>query len=223
MTYKEAINQVLSRLREPLVSESSIATSTPYSALIGILLNDAKSEIEAAWNWSGLRNTITVTTASGVFAYELNGTGNSSTFLSVINDTTNSDIKYATANQFNSWYLKNTPASGSPTYYSFNGVSADGDTLMEFYPKPTGAETIRINYIAREVDFTSTSTDIEGGTYSIPARPIILLAYAKAVEERGEDGGVGAGPAFAIASRSLSDAIQLDAQKHPEETIWEAV
>ena len=220
MTYLEAVNQVLRRLRESTVTSIN---QTTYSSLIGILLNDAKAEVESAWNWSGLRNTITVTTASGVFAYELNGTGNSSTFLSVINDTTNSDIKYATANQFNSWYLKNTPASGSPTYYSFNGVSADGDTQIEFYPKPTGAETIRINYIAREVDFTSTSTNIEGGTYSIPARPIILLAYAKAVEERGEDGGVGAGPAFAIASRSLSDAIQLDAQKHPEETIWEAV
>lgn len=215
MTYLDAVNQVLRRLREPTVASID---QTTYSSLIGILLNDAKAEVESAWNWSGLRNTITVTTASGVFAYELNGTGNSSTFLSVINDTTNSDIKYATANQFNSWYLKNTPASGSPTYYSFNGVSADGDTLMEFYPNPSGVETIRINYISRDKEFTEV-TD----TYTTPARPITLLAYAKAVEERGEDGGVGAGPAFAIAALSLSDAIQLDAQKHPEETIWEAV
>lgn len=215
MTYLDAVNQVLSRLRERTVTSID---QTTYSSLVGILLNDAKAEVEAAWNWSGLRNTITVTTATGVFAYELQGTGNASTFLSVINDTTNSDVKYATADQFNSWYLKNTPASGSPAYYSFNGVSADGDTLIEFYPQPSGAETIRINYISRDVDFTEV-TDI----YTTPHRPITLLAYAKAVEERGEDGGVGAGPAFAIASQSLSDAIQLDAQKHSEETIWQAV
>ena len=159
MTYLDAVNQVLRRLREPTVASIN---QTTYSSLIGILLNDAKAEVESAWNWSGLRNTITVTTASG--------------------------------------------------------VSADGDTLMEFYPKPSGVETIRINYISRDKEFTEV-TD----TYTTPARPITLLAYAKAVEERGEDGGVGAGPAFAIAALSLSDAIQLDAQKHPEETIWEAV
>ena len=213
MNYLDATNQVLKRLRERTVS--SINENT-YSALIGILLNDAKEEVESAWGWSGLRNSLSISTQSGVFAYELNGTGNSSTILSVINDTQDSSLLYATSDQFNSWYLKGTPVSGSPSYYSFNGVSSDGDTQLEVYPKPNSVETIRVNYIARGTDLST-----EAETYAIPPRPIILLAYAKAVEERGEDGGVGSGPAYSMATRSLSDAIALDAQKHPEETVWE--
>ena len=213
MNYLDATNQVLRRLRERTVTSIN---ENDYSALIGILLNDAKEEVESAWGWSGLRNTISVTTQAGVFAYELNGTGNSSTILSVINDTKNSDLMYATADQFNNWYLKGNPVSGSPVYYSFNGTSADGDTLLEFYPNPDSVEVIRVNYVSRGVDLIDVSD-----VYASPSRPIILLAYAKAVEERGEDGGVGSGPAYAMAQRSLSDAIALDAQKHPEETIWE--
>jgi hypothetical protein len=38
-----------------------------------------------------------------------------------------------------------------------------------------------------------------------------MLAYAKAVEERGEDGGASAAMAFGNAQRTLSDAIALDA------------
>jgi hypothetical protein len=42
-----------------------------------------------------------------------------------------------------------------------------------------------------------------------------------ALEERGEDGGMSAVSAKALAQNFLSDAIALDANKHPEELIWE--
>ena len=38
--------------------------------------------------------------------------------------------------------------------------------------------------------------------------------------ERGETGGTSTAEYFAIADKHLSDAIALDAQKHPEETIF---
>ena len=63
MNFLDATNQVLRRLRERTVGS---VTENDYSILVGILLNDAKDEVEAAWNWSGLRNTITVTTTSEV-------------------------------------------------------------------------------------------------------------------------------------------------------------
>jgi hypothetical protein len=56
--------------------------------------------------------------------------------------------------------------------------------------------------------------------FSVPTKPIELLAYALAVEERGEDGGASPVSAFARAQNSLQDAIALDALKHSDETIF---
>mgnify|MGYP007073206927 FL=1 len=54
----------------------------------------------------------------------------------------------------------------------------------------------------------------------VPAKPVQMLAYAKAVEERGEDGGASANTAYATAARVLNDAIAFDSEKHPEEVVW---
>ncbi len=59
-------------------------------------------------------------------------------------------------------------------------------------------------------------------TIRVPTLPVQALAYAMALEERGEDGGMSAVSAKALAANYLSDAIALDANKHPEELIWEA-
>ena len=56
--------------------------------------------------------------------------------------------------------------------------------------------------------------------FLIPTRPIELLAYALAVEERGEDGAFNPATAYALGQTALTDSISLDAGKHPEETVW---
>ncbi|MGB0359779.1 MAG: hypothetical protein ACPGC4_08155, partial [Litorivicinaceae bacterium] len=86
MTYLELVNNVLKRLRERTVNSVS---ESAYSELIGVLVNDAKSEVENAWNWSALRNTLTLTTSSGVFNYELNGTGNNFSVMDVVSEDGN--------------------------------------------------------------------------------------------------------------------------------------
>jgi len=212
MTYIDIVNNILRRLRERTVSAVS---ESAYSSLIGILVNDAKQEIEQSWNWSALRTTLTVTTSNGVFNYELNGTQNNFTVLDVVNDTGNWFLSYKTAHEFNNLFLNQDPARGQPRYYSFNGVSNDGDTLVDLYPIPDNTYAIRFNVVTRTDDLSDNAD-----TLLIPAQPVIMLAYAKAVEERGEDGGASAAMAFSTAQRSLSDAIALDAVKHPEETIW---
>ena len=42
-TYLDVVNNVLRRLREPVVSS---VTDTDYSAMLGVFVNDAKREIE---------------------------------------------------------------------------------------------------------------------------------------------------------------------------------
>ena len=57
MTYIQIINAVLRRLREDEVASPS---DTEYSTLIGDFVNETKREVEAAWNWTALRTTITL-------------------------------------------------------------------------------------------------------------------------------------------------------------------
>jgi len=211
-TYLDVVNNVLKRLRERTVSTVNEST---YSTLIATLVNDAKETVENAWSWSGLRTTLSATTVEDTFNYELNGTLNRLTVLDVMNDTANSFMLYRTAHEFNQFFLGQTPTKGTPTYYSFNGISTDGDTLVDIYPIPDGAYDLRFNVVLRTDDLAN-DTD----TFSVPTKPIELLAYAMAVEERGEDGGINPVSAYARANNALQDAIGLDAAKHPEETIW---
>jgi len=212
MTYLQLVNNVLKRLRERPVSTVDENT---YSTLIGILVNDAKDEIETAWSWSALRTTLSATTTVDVFNYELNGTQNSFKILDVVNDTSNFFMTYQTSSYFNNVYLNNTPAKGSPRYYSFNGISDNGDTLVDVYPIPNGAYNLRFNVVMPQAQLSSDET-----TILIPHKPIEMLAYAKAIEERGEDGGAASNSAYATAQRVLNDAISFDSAKHPEEAIW---
>ena len=215
MTYLELVNNVLLRLRERQVGT---VNENAYSQLIGQFVNDAVQEIEQAWDWSSLRTTLSATTSSGVFSYELNTAGTAFEILDVINDTSNDFMEYRTAHQFNDWYLNSTPASGSPKYYSWNGVANDGDVQVDIYPKPDSAYSLRFNMIKRSPEMTSDSTDI-----IVPYKGVQLLAYAKAVEERGEDGGQSAQGAYRTAERAISDAIALDSDRHPEELIYAPV
>lgn len=212
MTYLNLVNNVLKRLRERTVSAVS---ESSYSDLVSVLVNDAKAEVENAWNWSALRNTLTLTTSSGIFNYELNGTGNNFSVMDVVSEDGNFFMEYRTQHDFNQFYLNQTPATGIPRYYNFNGVSSDGDTLVDLYPKPDNIYTIYFNIIQRTGDL-STDSD----TLVVPSQPVLMLAYAKAVEERGEDGGISATSAYSTAARVLNDAIAQDAQRHAEELEW---
>jgi hypothetical protein len=216
MTYLDMINSILKRLRERTVST---ANETDYSTLIGQLINDAKNEIETAWDWSALRTTLTAQTQANIVSYSLTGSGQDATIESVINDTTDYFLTYRSNRDFDNWYLNtSTPATGSPQYYNINGVDINNDLIMDFYPRPTGVENIRINLIVRTPDMV-LDTDFT----IIPARPVEMLAYAKAVEERGEDGGAMAQNIYATANRVISDAIARDGQYTPENLIYAPV
>lgn len=215
MTYLEMINSILRRLRERTVSTANEST---YSRLVGQFINDSKNELEEAWDWNSLKTTLTATTSSGVFSYNLTDSGQNGTIVNVLNDTSNVFMRYASNNDFDNWYLNMTPVSGSPVYYNINGVDSNGDSIMDVYPKPDGVYNIRVNMVIRTADL-SADTDKP----IIPSRPIEMLAYAKAIEERGEDGGQSAQSAYRTAERVASDAIARDAQFTPEDLIYAAV
>tara|TARA_B100001059_G_scaffold199331_2_gene205631 strand:+ start:1976 stop:2632 length:657 start_codon:yes stop_codon:yes gene_type:complete len=215
MTYLNLVNNVLRRLREDAVLT---VTNDTYSTMVGDFVNDAKEIVEAAWDWSALRTTsglpLTITTSSGNFTYSLTG-GSKIKVLNIINDTSNLKMKYQTQNWFDDKFLVQTPASGAPEYYTFNGVDTNGDTQIDIYPKPDGVYSLKSRIVMRN---TVLSNDTD--PLAIPSQPVIHLAVALLARERGETGGTSTAEYFSIADKYLSDAVALDAQKHPEETIF---
>ena len=217
MTYLNLVNNVLRRLREEEVT--SVAQTT-YSKLVGDFVNDAKKAVEDAWDWSALRTTLTISTTANVFNYVMTGAGNQLKVLHAYNDTDNFDMQYQTPLWFDDKYMKQEPQTGSPRYYTFNGVNNNGDTQIEVYPKPNVDGTLlRFNVVLRG-DITDAGTVLrpdelvnDTDQLIIPSQPIIHLAVALLARERGETGGTSAPEYFQIADRYLSDAIAMDAQK----------
>ena len=212
MTYLELVNNVLRRLRE---DEVTTVQSTTYSKMVGDFVNDAKTFVQSAWDWSGLRTTLTATTQENIFSYVLTGSQNNIKLLHAYNDTSDWDLRYQTPIWFDQKYMMEDPVSGSPEYYVFNGVDVNGDTQVDVYPKPDGAYTLRFNAILRNADLADDADKLY-----VPSQPVLHMAVALLARERGETGGTSAPEYFALADKYLSDAVALDAQKHPEEVIW---
>jgi len=212
MTYLQLVNSVLRRLREDEVSSVS---QTSYSRLVGEFVNDAKRSVEDSYDWTALRTTLTVSTIDSVFNYTLIGSQNKMKILDVINDTSNFFMQYKPSRWMDRAFLINDVPVGTPQFYSFNGVDANGDNGVDLYPKPDKVYQVRFNVVLRTHDFTADSDIL-----AIPSSPVVQLATALGARERGETGGTSAAELFGLADRTLADAIAFDAAQHPEETIW---
>lgn len=213
MTYLELINDVLIRLRE---NEVSSITQTPYTKLISKFINDAKREVEDAYEWNSLTDTLTATTTADLFNYVLTGSGVRFRVLNVINDTSNWFMQIAPRNYMDQQFLIETASSGAPQYYSFNGVDTNGDTQVDIYPKPDGVYNIRFNIVKPQAALSSADTEL-----LVPSEPVIFGAFAKALAERGEDMGQASSEAQALYKKSLADHIAIEASRYPQDTIWE--
>jgi hypothetical protein len=212
MTYLQLVNSVLRRLREEEVSSVS---QNSYSKLVGEFVNDAKRSVEDAYDWTALRTTLTVSTTADTFNYVLTGSQNRMKLLDVINDTSDFFMQYRSSRWMDNAFLIETPPIGSPQFYSFNGVDANGDNAVDVYPKPSGVFQLRFNAVLRTSDFTEDTDNM-----AVPSSPVVQLATALGARERGETGGTSAAELFALADSTLADAIAIDASQHPEETIW---
>ena len=212
-TYLTLVNDVLTRLREPTVSS---VTANDYSALIGKLVNDAKNEVENAWNWEVLRETYTVSTVADTVSYTLVDSGFRFKVQEALNNTTYDFLQYKPEKFFTDYItLRANPNKHAPKYYTFNGNDSNGDLVVDVFPIPDGVYTLRFNGFRPEEPL-SANTD----TTALPAQPIIMLAWAKAIEERGEDGGFNVSSQYAVAKQSLGDHIAIEANRRPDDITW---
>ena len=217
MTYINIMNNVLRRLRE---DEVTTVTSTTYSTMVGDFINDAKQLVEEAADWSALRDTILKTTevATGSEEITLTGSGDNVKIMSVINDTSNCFMEYQTKDWFNDKRYISDLVVGSPKYYTFNGLNSSGDTKVLLNPAPDAAYNLRFDVVKRQTDLTNDSDVL-----LVPSKPVIHLTVALLARERGETGGTSTAEYFQIADKYLSDAIAIDAAKHPEEMIFRTI
>lgn len=211
-TYLQAVNSVLRRLRE---TEVATVNATTYSKLIGEFVNDAKNSVEAAYNWNALSDTLTATTSADLFSYVLTGSGVRFRVVDVLNDTKDTVMRLAPTHWMNTQFLPTNPQKGSPNYYNFNGQDGNGDTLVDLFPIPDGVYTLRFNVILPQAPLASDSTVIK-----VPADVVIQNAYARALVERGEDGGLQSSEAYALARNLMADYISLESNRYLEDTNW---
>lgn len=210
-TYLETVNDVLIRLREPEVTS---VNDTAYSKLISRFVVDAQRQVEDAYNWNALSNTLTMVTVPELFNAVLVGSGVRFRLLDVIDDTNDNILTYRSSKEMNELFLTNRQ-SGVPLYYNFNGVSPEGDTQVDLFPVPNGSFTIRFNIIQPQ-----DPLQFDSDALLVPSEPVIFLAYAKALAERGEDGGMASSEAYQLYQQSLADHISNESNLFEEEFIW---
>jgi len=213
-TYLETVNNVLRRLREPTVSS---VNETGYSAMLGVFVNDAKREVEDAAEWNSLSTTITVTTANGTYNYTLTGSGTRFRVIDILNDTKDFQLRSAPTTWMNKQFLLTSYQKSSPVYYNFNGVDSNGDTQVDLFPVPNDVETIRFNLVVPQAPLSSDTTRIQ-----VPSYLIEMLAYAKAIAERGEDGGNLSSEAYALYKSALANEVAIERNRYEDEMNWTA-
>jgi hypothetical protein len=214
MNYVQLVNSVLRRLRE---TEVSSVSDNAYSKLIGEFVNDAKRQVEDAYAWNALSETLSASTTDGIFNYVLEGSGQRFRMIDVLNDTSNSVVQNATTRWMNEQFLLTSVQKGSPSYYNFNGTNSNGDTQVDLFPIPDGTYEIRFNVIKPQVTLVS-----DADVLLVPSEPVIFNAVARAIAERGEDGGILAGEMAFIYNQSLADAIAIESGRYIEESAWMA-
>jgi hypothetical protein len=208
MTYLELINDVLIRLRETTVSTNS---ETSYSTLIGKFVNDAKRQVEDAYAWNVLGTTITLSTTSSTYSYALTGAGQKFQVQDVINVTGNVGMKNIDFVSMNRYQNFSTPINGIPTNFAFDGVDSNGDTKVTLYPRPDGVYSIPFSLTVPQSTLTADATVVK-----VPDVLVAQNAYARALVERGEDGGLSSSEAYALYKTMLSDYIALEGTRYPE-------
>jgi hypothetical protein len=219
MTYRELINQVLIRLREDTISSdwsgaiNDSNTISAYQKTIGALINDSKRNVEGYHDWLNLRETVDITTVAGTKNYNLSS-GQEIKILDVINNNTGMHLHQVSRNYINTIKYP-TDDTGEPLYYAFNGSDSSNNLKIDLSPVPTEAHTLSFDIVKPQSELTLAATVLK-----IPSKPVILGAWARAISERGEDGGTQSSLMAQETGEALKQAIILDSGNAQYETDW---
>lgn len=214
MTYLQLVNDVLARLRESSVAS---VTTSAYSTLIGKFVNDAKRQVEDAWDWTCLSTTITVPTVAGTSLYTVTGSGIRQRSITVNDSTNRITLRNAPIQWIIDQQQLSSVTSSVPAYYAWNG--SDGtDSKVELFPTPDGVYSLKFNLTVPQVALSA-----DGDIITVPSEPVVAGAVARALVERGEDGGLNSAEAYGLFKSVLADYISLEKERFAEFDSFEAV
>jgi hypothetical protein len=217
MNYLEIVNKVLTKLREDNVTSVSY---NDYSALIGEFVNDAKKEVENAWNWTTLTQEFTVNADGTNFTFALTGAVVDARLLydecnrPLVFETTDGQeqqlIQITTDTLTRRYYTDPDGflQSDQPTYFS---LVPQGDTwTIKFEGTPSASRSYVVVMCNPQDDLEEDATELR-----LPWRPVYHLATLYALDERGEEIGEPGSKAWIRYEKSLGDAVALDARTNP--------
>jgi hypothetical protein len=215
MTYLQLINNVLIRLRETQVASND---ATAYSSLIGLFVNDAKRQIEDAFSWNVLGQTVNISTVAATYQYSMTGAGQKFQVQDALNTTSNIGMQNITFVEMNRYQNLVPTTNGIPQYYTFEGVDGSGDTKVTLFPRPDGVYNIPFSVTVPQAPLAADGTSV-----LVPDFLVVQNAYARALVERGEDGGLNSSEAYNLYKGMLADQIALEGTRYPENQEFVAI
>ena len=213
VTVLDMVNKILVRLRE---SEVGSIDSTDQSSTILRLINDAKREVEDAFNWTSLQETITISTIASTPTYALEKnpiyTNQRTRIVDVYNTTTNVRLQGVPYDYARQQSQTTNNETAEPVQYAVAGVNATQSLNIRFYQTPDAAYSM-------DVECVIPQEDLDGDTQytKVPWNPVYLKALALAIRERGEDEGEQSSDIQRAYQQAMGDAIAYE-QTHK----WQA-
>ena len=213
--YLDIVNSVLRRMRESTVSS---LYENKQSSVVAEFVNDAKRECEDAHDWSVFRTDLALATSAGVSSYRLQDSQNRATVIDVRDLTSPAMLKQVSNAYIRRQNLLANPGQSRPSYWALDGIHSSGDSNISLWPIPDGIYNIRVHCVLRPDELTA-----EGSILQIPSKPVELLTWALASQERGDVDAGDLRSLFQLAKNALADAIMYDAAKNPDEQVWSPV
>ena len=212
MTFLEAVNAVLLRMRQSPVSAWD---ASDYSKLIGQFVNEAKREVEDAHEWHALRTTISDTISAAETTATFGGTSERTRIIEVYNATDTTWLHRKPRNRI-IWHRNvGTTTSGKPCFYSLGGYNASGELQIELWPTSDGSYSLTLDCINPQADLSTNTTRI-----TVAPEPVKLRALALALAERGDDQGQPFAQVMQEYQIALTDAVNRDKDNGPDHEAW---
>lgn len=216
-TYLQMVNEVLARLREEQVYS---VNQSSYSVMIGLYINDAKKQVEEAWDWDALTSTIPVVISPGTTRYTVPGAG--TRFKNVFVNNISNGFKHPLrrvgyGDLLTREQMATTVVSAAPSWFAWAGNDGT-DGIVAIWPNPSANYTLAFNMNVPQVDLVN-----DADVVLVPYEPIVAGAFARALVERGEDGGLSSSEAYGLYKGILADRIAIESSRSEEFDSWEAV